>query len=86
MDSDKTLRRAILSSMYRCFMYDSDGFVTQERFDRLMPILVTQLARPSTEDALVVSAIAQLAVDVSDDVRVDVRFCFVCMGCVAVPS
>jgi hypothetical protein len=76
---DRLLRRALLSALQRCFLYDSDGFVTQERFDRLVPVLVAQIAHPCPgDDALVVAAIAQLAVTVGDDVRHSLRG-FLCL-------
>jgi len=69
------LIRFILSSLYRCFLYDTEGFINKEKFDVLLPALVKQLEEEGTdydeyEDRMLrflVPCIAQLAVCVSND-------------------
>ncbi|XP_073824259.1 HEAT repeat containing 1 homolog l(2)k09022 [Musca autumnalis] len=67
------LLKAILSTLYNIFLYDSKEFVNTQRFEYLMPAIVDQLEnRLVLEDenlqAVLSQCISQLAVDVSSDV------------------
>ncbi len=71
------LVRYMLSSLYRCFLYDTEGFMNKDKFDVVLPALVKQLEDVDSnyeeyEDRMkhfLVPCIAQLAVCVGNDVR-----------------
>ena len=70
------LFRFLVSSLYRCFLYDTDGFINKEKFDKLLPVLVLQLESVEDnseeyEDRMLnylIPCLAQLAVCVGNDV------------------
>lgn len=66
----------ILSSIYKCFLFDTDGFINKEKFDKLLPALVDQLEVTAGSEErytqrmnkYLTPALVQLAVDVGNDV------------------
>lgn len=65
----------ILSSLHKCFLHDRDGFITKERFEKLLRPLVDQLDHLDNgkqEEIRVlplISSLVQLAVCVNNDVN-----------------
>ncbi|XP_041358175.1 HEAT repeat-containing protein 1-like isoform X2 [Gigantopelta aegis] len=62
----------IVDCLYKCFLYDSEGFVNKERFDSLMQHLVDQIenTQPRFEERIsqhLVPCITQFAVAAQDD-------------------
>eukprot|EP00744_Colponema_vietnamica_P005020 GILI01007405.1.p1 GENE.GILI01007405.1~~GILI01007405.1.p1 ORF type:complete len:500 (+),score=181.80 GILI01007405.1:25-1500(+) len=68
------IARYALSSLHKCFLYDTDKFIDRERFQKVLSPLVDQLDmsglgamfKPYTE-TLVIPCITQLAMTVADD-------------------
>lgn len=67
------LIKAILNTLFNIFLHDSKDFVTAQRFEYLMPAIVDQLENrlvleQESLQQILTNCIAQLAVDVSNDV------------------
>eukprot|EP01114_Cavostelium_apophysatum_P019937 TRINITY_DN6557_c0_g1_i2.p1 TRINITY_DN6557_c0_g1~~TRINITY_DN6557_c0_g1_i2.p1 ORF type:complete len:2043 (+),score=611.24 TRINITY_DN6557_c0_g1_i2:150-6278(+) len=69
------LIEAVMNSLHRCFLHDTDAVLTKENFGRLMPAVVNQLENTNDMDERyeerveknIVPCLAQLAVCVRDD-------------------
>jgi U3 small nucleolar RNA-associated protein 10 len=71
------LIETVLSSLTKCFLFDAEGFINKDKFDKLLLPLVNQLDNTTgdqyktrTENFLV-PCLAQLAVCVGNDVSTD---------------
>jgi hypothetical protein len=70
------LIRYLLSSLRQCFLYDSEGFINKDKFDKLLHPLVNQLENLSGGDAeykarmtdYLIPCLSQLAICVGTDV------------------
>ncbi|XP_067928293.1 HEAT repeat-containing protein 1-like [Watersipora subatra] len=69
---DALVCKAILNCLYKCFLYDMDGFVTKERMNVLMQPLVDQLENKIIDGESYVTdhlvpCLSQLAIAAGDD-------------------
>jgi len=65
----------ILNSFTKCFLFDTEGFVNKEKFDKILQPIVDQLDQTSNEDSnewdekinILTECLSQLAVNVGND-------------------
>jgi len=55
------LKGRVLRALHRCFLYDSVGFVDQDKVERLLPALVEQLTQEPSDTAAAAALAAQCA-------------------------